>query len=106
MTTKNKKMSGARKLLASLHRRPMSFGRMIESCRKCDGITQADLAHQLKISSAHLCDIEKGRRAVSPERAAQFAKVLGYSVNQFIARSIEDNLKRMGIKLKVDLSAA
>ena len=31
-----------------------------------------------------LCDIEKGRKVVSPERAARFAKFLGRSQQQFL----------------------
>ena len=58
------------------------------------------------MSRAHLCDIEKGRRAVTPEKAAEFAKVMGYSVNQFVAQAIEDSLKRMGLDLRVEIKAA
>jgi transcriptional regulator with XRE-family HTH domain len=40
---------------------------------------QPELAKKLGISKSHLNDIEKGRKAVSPERAARFAKILGYA---------------------------
>ena len=33
----------------------------------------------LGVSRSHICDIEKGRKVVSPERAAKWANVLGYS---------------------------
>lgn len=104
MSTKMK--SAARNTLEKLRGCRMTFGQMIESIRICDEISQAELARKLSMSRAHLCDIEKGRRAVTPEKAADFAKALGYSVNQFVARAIEDSLRRMGLKLKVEVKAA
>ena len=32
----------------------------------------------LGVSRSHLCDVEKGRKVVSPERAAAWAKLLGF----------------------------
>ena len=98
--------SSAIKFLERLRGGPLTFGRMIESIRLCDEISQVDLARKMKISRAHLCDIEKGRRAVSAGRAAQFARVLGYSVNQFVATALEDQLRKAGLKVRVRLDAA
>lgn len=100
------KKSTARKSLESLRGRALGFGEMINSIRLCDEVSLSDLASRLGISRAHLCDIEKGRRNVTPEKAAEFAKVMGYSVNQFVACAIEDSLRRMGLKLKVEVKAA
>jgi plasmid maintenance system antidote protein VapI len=85
---------------------PLTFGKMIESIRTADEITQANLARMMGISRAHLCDIEKGRRVVRPERAARFASALGYSVNQFVAVAVEDELRRAGLHVRVRLDAA
>ena len=105
MSTKSQK-SEAIKFLEDLRGGPLTFGRMIESFRKCDATTQEQLAHKMRISKAHLCDIEKGRRMVSPERAAKFARVMGYLVEQFVAVAIEDQLDKAGLKMKVLLKAA
>lgn len=102
----NTKKSGAKKFLESLRGGPLSFGKMIESLRMADEISQTDLAKKMHISRAHLCDIEKGRRAVTVERAAQFAKAMGYSVNQFVATALEDQLRKAGLKAKVHLDVA
>ena len=104
MSTNTK--SSATKFLEGLRGGPLTFGRMIESIRLCDEISQVDLARKMKISRAHLCDIEKGRRAVSAERAAEFARVLRYSVNQFVATALEDQLRKAGLKVRVRLDAA
>jgi transcriptional regulator with XRE-family HTH domain len=105
MTIKKKK-SDAMKFLEKLNGGPLTFGSMIESIRQCDEISQVDLAKRMSLSRAYLCDIEKGRRPVSPERAAEFAKVLGYSVAQFVATAIGDQLRHAGLKFTVDLKAA
>jgi len=104
MNIKNK--SDARRFFEKLRGGPLTFGRMIQSFRLCDEISQVNLAKKMKISKAHLCDIEKGRRMVSSERAAAFAKVMGYSVQQFVATAIEDQLRQAGLKFTVALKAA
>lgn len=102
----NTKKSDAKKFLESLRGSPLSFGKMIESLRMADEISQTTLAKKMHISRAHLCDIEKGRRTVTVERAAQFAKVMGYSINQFVATALEDQLRKAGLKAKVHLDVA
>ncbi|MGD0694069.1 MAG: helix-turn-helix transcriptional regulator [Terriglobia bacterium] len=104
MTTKAK--SDARRFLESVRGGPLTFGGMISSIRLADGVQQVELARKMKISRAHLCDIEHGRRSVSVDRAAQFARVLGYSANQFVAVAVEDQLRKAGLKVKVRLEAA
>jgi transcriptional regulator with XRE-family HTH domain len=84
----------------------LTFGRMIASVRVADDIPQTELARRLGISRANLCDIEKGRRSVTVKRAAQFARILGYSVNQFVAVAVEDQLRKAGLKVQVRLEAA
>lgn len=102
----NTKKSNAKKYLESLRGGPLTFGGMVESLREADEISQTALAKKMRISRAHLCDIEKGRRAVTVERAAQFAKVMGYSINQFVATALEDQLRKAGLKAKVHLDVA
>lgn len=85
---------------------PLTFGQLINSLRKCDEWSQVKLAAKMGISKAYLCDIEKERRLVSPELAAHFAKVMGYSLNQFVALALEDQLMKAGLKLRVELLAA
>ena len=104
MSIKNK--SETRKIFEKLRGGPLTFGRLIESLRFCDGISQVDLAKKMQISKSQICDIEKGRKLVSAERAAAFAKAMGYSVQQFVATAIEDQLRQAGLKFSVDLKVA
>jgi len=105
MSTRPRKTEAMR-FLEELRGGPLTFGQMIESIRHADDISQVELARRMKISRAHLCDVEKGRRTVHPERAAAFAHVLGYSVNQFVAVAVEDELRKAGFAVRVRLDAA
>ena len=98
--------SPAGQFLEKLNGGPITFGQLVEAHRSCGEISQAELARRMGMSRAQLCDIEKGRRTVSAERAAQFAKVLGYSVPAFVERALEDQLRRSGLKMRVRLEAA
>lgn len=109
MNTKSKKANiskEAEAYLRSLRKQALSFGEMIQSLRTCDELSQAELARKMGLTRANLCDIEKGRRMVSPAIAAKFAKVMGYSVHQFVSLSLEDQLKKAGLRMRVEIKAA
>jgi hypothetical protein len=53
-----------------------------------------------------LCDIEKGHRAVSAERAAHWARTLGYPAVPFVNLAMQARLGAAGVKLRVDAKAA
>ena len=104
MNTKRK--SDAIKYLESLRKGPLTFGQLLHSIRLADEISQAQIADMVGMSRSHICDIEKDRRTVSIERAAQFAEVLGYSKNQFVAAVIDDQLREAGLPFVVELKKA
>jgi transcriptional regulator with XRE-family HTH domain len=101
-----RKKGEARRFLERLNRGPITFGQLAESHRLCEEISQSELARRMGISRAQLCDIEKGRRAVSVELAAQFAEALGYPVSVFVAAALEDQIRKAGLKMRVSLDAA
>ena len=105
MSTKGQK-SDAVKYLEAMSGGPLTFARLLESIRLGEGMSQVSFAKKLHISKAHLCDIEKGRRFVSPERAAKFANILGYSKKRFIKLALQDQLCRAGLDYIVDIKAA
>jgi transcriptional regulator with XRE-family HTH domain len=84
----------------------MTVGRFIKAFRECDEVSQTAYAKRLGISKANLCDIEKGRKLVSVERAAKFAKVLGVSETVLVQLSLQDQLRQAKLKLKVEVHAA
>lgn len=106
MTTKQKK-SDAMKFLDRLIGEPETFGGLLEALRLSDDLSQTTFAKKLGLTRSQLCDIEKGRKKVSPERAARFAKKLGYSEKSFIELALQDLVLEAGFsKLKVKLEDA
>ena len=99
-----KKKSDAMKFLESLVDE-LTFGGLIEAMRQAEEMSQVEFAKKLGISKQHLCDIEKGRKFVSPERAARFAKILGHSEQSFVALALQDIVNQGGLKLKVSVEA-
>jgi transcriptional regulator with XRE-family HTH domain len=94
------------KFLEEAAGRPLSLGGLIESIRLGEEMSQAIFAKKLGVSPSHLCDIEKGRKVVSPERAARFAKILGRSPEQFVRLSLQELVDEAGLKMNVDVKAA
>jgi plasmid maintenance system antidote protein VapI len=85
---------------------PLTFGNMLWSIRMCDELSQTEFAEMLGVSRSHICDIEKGRKVVSPERAAKWGKILGYSDIQFVRLALQDQLDKAGVKMSVKVEAA
>lgn len=90
MTTKSK----TKKFLEKLNKGPLTLGGTLWSIRKGEDLSMAAFADQLGISRSHLNDIEKGRKPVSPKKAAEYARLLGYSEIQFIRLALQDLLVR------------
>jgi hypothetical protein len=57
-------------------------------------------------SRSHLCDVEKGRKVVSPERAAAWAETLGFPPTVFVKLALQEQLDRAGVKMSVEVAAA
>jgi transcriptional regulator with XRE-family HTH domain len=100
------KKSDAVRFLEKLTGGPVTLGRFLEAVRLGEELTQPAFAKKLGVSRSHLNDIEKGRKGVSPERAARFAKVLGYSRARLVQLALQDLVNRGGLKLLVDVKAA
>jgi transcriptional regulator with XRE-family HTH domain len=85
---------------------PLTLGAALSGIRESDGESLSQFAARLGISRSHLCDIEQGRRTVSPERAARFAKALKQHQAQFVRLALQDQVRNAGLRLKVDVHAA
>jgi antitoxin HigA-1 len=104
MTTR--KRSEAVKRLDKIIGEEESLGGFLWAIRVGDELSLESFAKKLKISKQNLCDIEKGRKFVSPERAARFAKILGHSEITFVELALQDIIRNDGLKLKVKVEAA
>ena len=98
--------SDTMKYLEQTAGRPLTLGGLLESIRLGEEMSQAAFARKLGVSPSHLCDIEKGRKVVSPERAARFARILGRSPEQFVRLSLQELIDEAGLKMKVNVAAA
>ncbi len=95
--------TNALKKIERITNKKLTLGHCLWSIRLCDEYTQVGLAEKLGVSRQYLCDIEKGRKAVSPKKAREFAEKLGYSPIQFIALAIQDALLQEGMHFTVEL---
>jgi len=103
MTTRKSK---AVRFLEDLAGGPLTLGRYIASIREGEELSQIAFAKKIGISKSHLCDIEKGRKPVSPARAAELACILGYSEKQFVQLALQDAMERAGLDYQVKIEAA
>lgn len=83
---------------------PLTFGKVIEAYRLADEISQKNFAEFLGISQASLCDLEKGRRIPSVDRAASIAKKLKEPQALWVQLALQDHLNEAGLKLKVSVA--
>jgi transcriptional regulator with XRE-family HTH domain len=99
MNTKNK----SKTILQSVAGESLSVGELLWSIRKGDELTMTSFAELLKISKSHLNDIEKGRKPVSPKKAASYANLLGYSESQFVRLALQEQLIRSDLNYEVEI---
>jgi transcriptional regulator with XRE-family HTH domain len=105
MTTKRARRSDAREFLERIRGEPLFLGALLAAIRQGEGWSQTRMGEFLGVSRAHVCDIEKGRRLVTPDRAVRWAKALGYGEKQFVRLALQDQLRAAGVKMKVDVHA-
>jgi transcriptional regulator with XRE-family HTH domain len=103
MSIKSKMTQKTLKDIEKITGSKLTLGKLIWAIRQADEISQVDFADKLDITRQHLCDIEHGRKSVSPKLAAKYAKILGYSEEQFIRLSIQDLLDRDGLNVQIEI---
>lgn len=103
MTIKNKMTEKTLKDIEKVTGK-LTLGKFIWAIRRADEISQVDFAKKLDITKQHLCDIEHERKSVSPRLAAKYARILGYSQEQFIRFSLQDLVDREGLNVQVEIT--
>ena len=84
----------------------LTVGEMLHSWRASEEMSLKDFGGLIGMSVANLCDIEKGRKGVSPEKAEQIAKAIGVPPALLIRLSIEESLKAAGLRYQVEIRPA
>lgn len=82
-----------------------TFGEFLRVARESLDLTQAEMAKKLKIARGTLCDIEKGRQLVTAALAKKIAQTAGLSVELAVQACLQDQLRKAGLKHKVNLVA-
>jgi len=82
---------------------PLTFGNTLESYRLGEEMSQKDFARKLGMSPQSLCDLEKGRRIPSVERAAKIAKKLNEPIETWVMLALSDMIREARLDLKVDV---
>jgi len=100
------KSNDALKTLEAISGKKLTLGALLSAIRQGEELSQVEFALKLGISKQYLCDVEHGRRFVSPKTAVEYAKKLGYSPHQFVRLCLQDMVRRDGINLTVDVKAA
>ena|SRR5258708_39432259 len=85
---------------------PLTFGNSLEAYRLGEEMTQKQFAKKLGITAQSLCDLEKGRRIPSVERAAKIAKRLNESAESWIGLALSDMVRNANLDLKVEVKKA
>jgi transcriptional regulator with XRE-family HTH domain len=82
-------------------RKDLNLGEYLRAHRLGEEITQVEFADLLGISKQRLCDIEHNRATVSIKLAKAIAKKLKLPPEWLVKLSLQDQLNREGVDLKV-----
>lgn len=83
---------------------PLTFGKLLESHRLAEQISQVEMAKKLKITRQKLNDFERGRRFPSLGAAADMAEALGEHAATWVSVAIEEMLREQDLNFKVTLA--
>lgn len=83
-----------------------TVGQYLNEWRISKEVSLKDFSKLTKMSVANLCDIEKGRTGVSPEKAEKIAKAMRIPPALLVRLAIEQSLRASGLKYKVEIKSA
>lgn len=81
----------------------LSVGEFLATWRTSEELSLKEFGKRISLSVPNLCDIEKGRKGVSPEKAEQIAKALGVPPALLVRLSIEESLHAAGLKYTIEI---
>ncbi|WP_423063068.1 helix-turn-helix transcriptional regulator [Candidiatus Paracoxiella cheracis] len=93
-------------LLETISGKKLTLGNVLWSIRECEEESQTAFAKRIGLSRQYLCDLEHNRRGLSLKKAANLAKKLGYSEEQFIRLALQDAVNREGLRFEVEVRKA
>lgn len=100
MTTN--KNSSLRKLEKTLKIK-LTASLAIQSFRMAKDLSQSALAKKINVARNVICDLEKGRRIVTPELALKIARTLKIDEDILLTLVFQETLNKLGKKRIVEL---
>ena len=79
----------------------LNLGEFLRAHRLGEEMTQVEFAELLGVSKQRLCDIEHNRANVSIKLAKSFARKLKLPPEWLVKLTLQDQLNREGVNLKV-----
>ena len=104
MSTDKRRAFGLKDLEKRLGK--LTVGELLHSWRVSEEMSLRDFGKLIGMSVANLCDIEKGRKGVSPEKAEQIARAIGVPAALLVRLSIEESLQSAGLRYTVQIKPA
>lgn len=81
-----------------------TFGETLSALRKCEELTQVELAKKLGVSKQYLCDVENNRKSVSVDKAIKIAQALGQSKRLLVELALQEMLNKNHLNYSISLA--
>ena len=104
MSTDRRKMFGLKDLEKRFGK--LTVGEFLNTWRTSEEMSLKEFGKLVGLSIPNLCDIERGRKGVSPEKAERIAKAIRVPPALLVRLSIEELLQAAGLKHKVEIKPA
>jgi DNA-binding XRE family transcriptional regulator len=103
MRIKSKYTNETLKKIEKIAGSKLTLNRLIWAIRQERETSQTELAQMLDISKSQLCDIEHGRKFISPKLAADYARKLGFPEEQFVRLCLQEMLDRAKLDITIEI---
>jgi len=83
----------------------LTIGEFLKTWRMTEEMTAKELSGKIGISTQNLCDIEKGRKGVSPAKANEMAKALRLPPTLLVKLALDSELRDAGLKFTIEIKS-
>jgi len=104
MRTEQPRRFGSKDLEKRLGR--LTIGEFLHTWRTTEEQSLRDFGKLIGVSVSNLCDIEKGRKGVSPEKAEHIAEAIGVPPALLVRLSLEERLHAAGLHYTIQVKPA
>lgn len=81
---------------------PYGFGKRLQNVRKALGITQEELAAQLRVDCNHVSRMERGVRVCSIDLLVEIAALLDVSTDYLLVGAVTAGMKKQALLIAVE----